>query len=60
MTSLACKQALVGRRMNLLAGHEIRVTYQQMQAVAFPDLQKTTSLYGLTAWYPGERLSVDM
>ena len=35
MTSLACKQALVGRRMNLLGGYEIRVTYQQMQASSF-------------------------
>ena len=35
MTRLACKQALVGRRMNLLAGYEIRVTYQQMQASSF-------------------------
>ena len=35
ITSLACKQALVGRRMNLLGGYEIRVTYQQMQASSF-------------------------
>ena len=35
ITSPAFKQALVGRRMNLLAGHEIRVTYQQMQASSF-------------------------